>query len=267
MEEKTPPPDPEANLERLDNPLLHKDNSKKFKIIFLVFIVIFLLTLATAAGIFFYKDYIRKPVTKLVPPSSPTPTISLDSTANWVEFVAEGFTIKHPSDWVLGQSKDTEELYMYFSKTAPADSTNNIMSLSVQDIDIERSTRYLNTGDAGMQNSSEVTHDTFNGVKIVKAVSTFSQLDSTTGTYISEPSDYVILLPLGDKTIRLSSLLEDKDTLDQVLSTLKFTDVTDPPSFTSQAECEAETEKSCQCQFTKPESETSSPECVGWSAY
>ena len=163
---------------------------------------------------------------------SPCPTTTLDPNANWIEFISEGFTVKHPPTWTLGQSEYTEDLYMYFSETDTADSENYIVTLSVQNIDIEEATNNLNKGDAGLQNSAEITYDTLNGVKIIKAVSTFSQLDPNTGKYISEPADYIILLPIGEKTIRLSSLLKDKDIIDQILSTFKFTNTTTMPTST-----------------------------------
>ena len=199
-----------------------RSKSKIIIVLIILFIILFFGS-AAAIGMKVFSDINNEKV--LIPTPTPPTTIlpTQNPTADWVEFVADGFSIKHPSGWVLAQSDKTEDLYMYFSKTTPADSTNNIVTLSVQDIDIERSTNYLNTGDAGLKNSAEITHDTLNGVKIVKAVSTFSQMNPATGTYIPEPSDYVILLPLGNKTIRLSSLLKDKDMLDQILSTLKFT--------------------------------------------
>lgn len=197
-------------------------NKRRTYVLIIIFVFLFLVS-ALSLGMLIYKK--GQDNTLFAPKTAPTsiPTPTTNPTADWIEFVAEGFSIKHPADWVLAQSDKSEDLYMYFSKTAPADPTNNIVTLLVQNIDIERATNNLNKGDAGLQNSAEFTYDTLNGVKIVKAVSTFSQMDPKTSTYISEPSDYVILIPLGDKTIMLSSLLKNKDTLDQILSTLKFT--------------------------------------------
>lgn len=113
MEQNITPTDPVStstpNPSTIPTPAT-KSAHKKIMILFVCLFILIILTFATAAGIFFYKDMSRKSEVKVVPPSSPTPMLSADMST-WKTYNGEGFSIKYPQDGMM-QSTSNSPVFM-----------------------------------------------------------------------------------------------------------------------------------------------------------
>lgn len=228
---------PNVDLGPLSDPILapkvHKSNRK----IVLTSLIgsLILLILCVGLIVYFLPQVVRtEEIPKQVSlngnitttPTQDSTTLTPDpATANWQEHVMEGYTIKYPKDWYVKNESTSEngELLMYLGDQNPPTKDNKIVTLQVQDIYLDRAVRFLNFADAGLKTAAEsVTESTINGLQTYKAVTTFSQFDSATNSYIEERKSYQILLPLGDKTLRILSDIKDKKLLDQIFSTFRI---------------------------------------------
>lgn len=143
--------------------------------------------------------------------ASPAPN-GAGETANWKIYTdtQNGFSLKYPSTWSFSGSKFLTE-------------KGSEINLVIQEINLERAIKFLNYGDAGLQNKTEYRKEKVSGVEVVKAEVTLFQREQGTGELREDSRDYRILIPLtSQKTLAISSKIEDGDILDQILSTFRF---------------------------------------------
>lgn len=200
---------------------------KNLKIILLIVLGLIVVAGAVYAGIQIGKRSQIKVWTE--PPLTSESTLIPAETANWKTYTNEkyGYSIKYPQNWFI---KDVTSLInaanvlddQFLNDQANIDVNNFKVHITVNSTDFERSKSFLNFSDMGLQNEAEITTALVEGKEIVKAVVTFSQYDQKTSNYVEEGKSYKILIPLGGNTLSMSSKLDDRDLVDNVLSTFKF---------------------------------------------
>lgn len=158
------------------------------------------------------------------PNTSPLPT---EGITNWKTYtnIEYGYSIKYPSTWF------TKDLttgagalnFQALNDNQQIDISSYKISISINDSDIERAKRFLNYGDAGNQNTAEVSSITVAGKVGVKAVVTHSQLDGETNNWVDTGKSYQILIPYNEKLIRiLARSIDETELVDKMVGTLLF---------------------------------------------
>jgi hypothetical protein len=151
--------------------------------------------------------------------STPTP----DSTANWKteEAVGQPFSFKYPVDWNVKQDSNDNSPYMFH--LINPNNKDETISLILYSTSIDKRKVFLNGSDAGFSTSSTIENTTFQGKDIIKATTTASELDHNTSKAVPYAHLYSILVPVGNNTLEISGDISYKSLLEQVLSTIKFT--------------------------------------------
>jgi hypothetical protein len=78
-------------------------------------IAIFVIALAIGGGIYYWQSQQEMPdLVETTPTPTPTPTASpapTDETAGWETYNGDGYSIKHPKDWVIEDEGDSTLFY------------------------------------------------------------------------------------------------------------------------------------------------------------
>ncbi|MDO8610223.1 MAG: hypothetical protein Q7R95_06750 [bacterium] len=166
-------------------------------------------------------------VSTIIPslPLTPSQT-SQDETANWKIFTSQyGFTLKYPSGWfskdLTSASKNNPAIKssIYFNDKSTVDFANYKVSFTIQDVSLEKAKFFLNYSDAGNEIKSILTESSIEEVSIIQAVNDTKEFGKSTGTH------YTVLIPIKDLTLTIyAEKIEDKNTVNQILSTFKFLD-------------------------------------------
>lgn len=154
-----------------------------------------------------------------------------DETSNLKTFISKfGYSLKYPNNLFIKdmtkESKVNKALEDQFINSVNEFSISNKPDVEVIVVgdNIENIKRFLNYGDAGLFVRSEITTDQLLGREIIKAVSTHGQLSYPDGKEVVEGKSYSVLIPLGSNTLELYADFKNKDLVEKVLSTFKFTD-------------------------------------------
>lgn len=169
---------------------------------------------------------------------SPCPTSSkTDGTANWKTYTNNkyGFSFKYPKSWPVGE-EDNAAYNTYsinLGNMTPDVSDGYQVSLFILNENIEKSKEQLTYSDPYLQNRiKEITTEKVGSVEVIKATTVFSQSNPP-----AERTSYQVLIPLSNTTIRLYGDISEKSTINQILSTFKFTDSNPTPTCMGRPAC------------------------------
>jgi hypothetical protein len=158
---------------------------------------------------------------------SQTPTQSQTNITNYTS--TYGYSFAYPSPWTVQDV--TEETRKNSGNAVSAENlvnteTNEKFKLVVTNWPIAKSRGYLNYGEGGFRAKASTTTEQIQGKEITKAVVTLWEEDLETGETVGTPSKrYVVLIPLANNTntLRIEGTMEQKNTIDNLVSTLQFT--------------------------------------------
>jgi hypothetical protein len=185
-----------------------------------IIILILLIIVLAVVGYFAYKDF--KSINQHVQPPSPTPSATLDLTADWKTYTNSTykFLIKYPSNWISKSYTPTDSRIPYLYNP---DNKYDIQFGYIKD---EPNVISEMTGKPMVTDLSNYNLTTINGIKVYVN----NNLQGNDGNYIKyyfqiTDGEYIsILVPL---TNTLSNVVWDEATVSlakQTLSTFKFTD-------------------------------------------
>lgn len=160
---------------------------------------------------------------------SPAP----DTTADWQTYEGNGFTFKYPSYWKsINQTKRFKNsIKGLMERESFSNGKDTIMTLYVYSLPFEEKANDFNDsvdkspiGDLGQFETSITTvtrtEDKLDGVTIIKG-----DFISKSDTWPEIANYYMILIPLENSSIELTAPdSKNKDIVNKVLSTFKFTD-------------------------------------------
>lgn len=207
----------------------------------LFLIIIFILLVTIPSGIYFLsaKNITQPKQTAIVPTTpqkSPTPTLSVDPTANWKTYTGNKYSFKYPPEWFLVTSEEYQTLYDKSPSVAgPAYTVAFNITTTQRGIIISDpvGSRKEVADKVFEEKVGNIQINGVNGARIKTEVLEGSQTDASPAIGIKVPLKEEILyiyLRCVDKECNAYKAL-----FDQILSTFKFTDrnqTTDTSSWT-----------------------------------
>ncbi len=198
---------------------------KKSGFIQIIIIVVIILAIAGAAAAgYFYSQSSSQKATQNTSQSQTLPTP--DSTANWKTYQGDEFSFKYPMDWPNPQISTLNNelgIYFYLEKTEKM-----IATVATSNQNFEENKFNLNINEPRLKVSSTIIERNLKGINIVEADVTNTVFDSQ-GNITEETKRYSVLIPLGKRTIIINTEPQLRSTIDQILSTFKFTDSASTP--------------------------------------
>jgi hypothetical protein len=191
----------------------------------LVLVGIFITVLAVAT-IYLTQSRNSQPTQTSV--SSPIPSASPTTTNNssWKIYTSEkfGYSIKYPESWTMTDETNSinkldPETLEYINLNDPQrDNWANTVILIVFSQGIDKYVNQYKNASPNPDITRNQTVSSLNGIQIIKEETIHRQ----TGSDTSET--YHIIIPLKEGTLGVYGQLQDKELIDQILSTFKFTD-------------------------------------------
>lgn len=191
-----------------------------------IFVIIGILILAGAAYYFNSQKALPSHSTNI--PTSPSASPN-DETINWKTYANPkyGYSFKYPSDWII---TDKTKIYnrsdifdaQTFNDDGKAELADNETDVLLSHVDIEKIKNTTTSSDAGMGAKSEVSITNINGKEIVKVIRNYFWYQAD-GTTLDKGTQYFIYIPVGENHLWLRSNIKNKQILDQILATFKFT--------------------------------------------
>lgn len=198
------------------------------KPLLLGFVAVIFAVLFTVAGYQLAQNKTAKQTVTSTSVASPTP----NPVANWQTYTNPqyGFSFKYPSTWFIKNltcciSPTTNLDAEFINDNSSVDSNQNQrISVVLNDEDITQAIDSLNSNGGGVKTQMERTSTTLAGKQIEKLEITQTVYqDSEKTTPAGTNQFYIVFIPFQSHVIRITSWLEDKNIVDQILSTFKFT--------------------------------------------
>lgn len=128
------------------------------------------------------------------------------------------YNFKYAGNLIYNKTSSPDEGILesvYFNYTTPANDENNIFIASLSNLDLEEEKAQMTQEDGAYSSTPTFSTKQINNRTITYAEISINQNEQEIYTI------YLAMIPIGDKTLRFISDIEDKVTVDKVISTLQ----------------------------------------------